>query len=58
MLAGSEFHTVGAATENIQVTDFVFIRGMWLLLVIRNSLDIPAGVSIEFGYAGCVDKRV
>ena len=59
-LAGSEFHTVGAATEKARVPAFVFTRGMLrgLLLVERSCLQFLAGVSIELRYAGCVDEHV
>ena len=57
-LPGSEFYTVGAATEKARVPAFVFIRGMCrgLLLVERSCLGFLAGFSIEFRYAGCIDE--
>ena len=57
-LAGSEFHTVGAATEKARVPAFVFTRGVQrrLLMVERSCLEFLAGVSIAFIYAGCVDE--
>ena len=57
-LAGSEVHTVGAATEKARVPAFVFTRGMsrGLLRLERSCLEFLAGVNIEFRYAGCVDE--
>ena len=52
-LAGSQFHTVGMATEKPRVPAFVFTRGM---LVERSCLEFLVGVSIEFIYAGCVEE--
>ena len=51
-MTGSEFQTIGAATEKARVLAFVFI-----LLVECSCLGFLAGVSIEFRYAGSDNER-
>ena len=60
-LTGSEFHRVGAATENLDlVPTFVLILGTNSRLELddRSCPGCLAGVSNECKYAGCLDVSV
>ena len=58
MLTGSEFHRLGAATENALVPTFVLTLGTKSRLELddRSCLACLAGVSSECQNAGCLDE--
>ena len=57
-LTGSEFHRVGAATEQALVPAFALKLGTKSRLGLgdRSCLGCLAGVSSECKYAGCLDE--